>query len=107
MSGRRGVGGPLGIEKLALCNHVRAHAHTHTHTHFARSLGGVHGIPKVHYKGRQGDYYVMVRCGARAFARLPSARAVCARASWYWHMHTCMAARPATHTHTHTRATPR
>lgn len=25
------------------------------------SLGGVHGIPKVHYKGRQGDYYVMVR----------------------------------------------
>jgi hypothetical protein len=24
------------------------------------SLGGVHGIPKVHYKGRQGDYYVMV-----------------------------------------------
>jgi hypothetical protein len=26
-----------------------------------QSLGGVHGIPKVHYKGRQGDYYVMVR----------------------------------------------
>jgi hypothetical protein len=26
-----------------------------------RSLGGVHGIPKVHYKGRQGDYYIMVR----------------------------------------------
>ncbi len=25
------------------------------------SLGGVHGIPKVHYKGRQGDYYIMVR----------------------------------------------
>jgi hypothetical protein len=25
-----------------------------------RSLGGVHGIPKVHYKGRQGDYYIMV-----------------------------------------------
>lgn len=25
-----------------------------------QSLGGVHGIPKVHYKGRQGDYYVMV-----------------------------------------------
>ena len=24
------------------------------------SLGGVHGIPKVHYKGRQGDYYIMV-----------------------------------------------
>eukprot|EP00891_Asterochloris_glomerata_P000435 jgi/Astpho2/435/fgenesh1_pm.00011_%23_15_t len=23
-------------------------------------MGGVHGIPKVHYKGRQGDYYVMV-----------------------------------------------
>ncbi|EEF46395.1 casein kinase, putative [Ricinus communis] len=23
-------------------------------------LGGSHGIPRVHYKGRQGDYYVMV-----------------------------------------------
>jgi len=27
-----------------------------------RAAGGVHGIPKVHYKGRQGDYYIMVRC---------------------------------------------
>lgn len=24
------------------------------------SLGGIHGVPRVHYKGRQGDYYVMV-----------------------------------------------
>jgi serine/threonine protein kinase len=24
------------------------------------SLGGIHGIPRVHFKGRQGDYYVMV-----------------------------------------------
>ncbi|XVF26833.1 hypothetical protein REPUB_Repub14bG0053200 [Reevesia pubescens] len=24
------------------------------------TLGGNHGIPRVHYKGRQGDYYVMV-----------------------------------------------
>ncbi|XP_043693612.1 casein kinase 1-like protein HD16 isoform X2 [Telopea speciosissima] len=24
------------------------------------NLGGSHGVPKVHYKGRQGDYYVMV-----------------------------------------------
>ncbi|OWM73420.1 casein kinase 1-like protein HD16 isoform X2 [Punica granatum] len=24
------------------------------------ALGGSHGVPKVHYKGRQGDYYVMV-----------------------------------------------
>lgn len=24
------------------------------------TLGGIHGIPKVHYKGRQGDYYIMV-----------------------------------------------
>ncbi|KAK7295846.1 hypothetical protein RJT34_18758 [Clitoria ternatea] len=24
------------------------------------TLGGSHGIPKVHYKGRQGEYYVMV-----------------------------------------------
>jgi hypothetical protein len=30
-------------------------------THSNSSLGGIHGIPRVHYKGRQGDYYVMVR----------------------------------------------
>ncbi|KAL1830631.1 hypothetical protein DCAR_0100558 [Daucus carota subsp. sativus] len=24
------------------------------------SLGGSHGVPRVHYKGRQGDYYIMV-----------------------------------------------
>ncbi|CAD5194173.1 unnamed protein product [Musa acuminata subsp. malaccensis] len=24
------------------------------------TLGGIHGIPRVHYKGRQGDYYIMV-----------------------------------------------
>eukprot|EP00252_Welwitschia_mirabilis_P007014 TRINITY_DN1800_c0_g3_i3.p1 TRINITY_DN1800_c0_g3~~TRINITY_DN1800_c0_g3_i3.p1 ORF type:complete len:760 (+),score=131.65 TRINITY_DN1800_c0_g3_i3:403-2682(+) len=24
------------------------------------TLGGSHGIPRVHYKGRQGDYYVMI-----------------------------------------------
>ncbi|KAK9683815.1 hypothetical protein RND81_10G166700 [Saponaria officinalis] len=24
------------------------------------SLGGIHGVPRVHYKGQQGDYYVMV-----------------------------------------------
>ena len=24
------------------------------------SLGGVPGVPKVHYKGRQGEYYIMV-----------------------------------------------
>lgn len=23
------------------------------------SLGSIHGIPRVHFKGRQGDYYVM------------------------------------------------
>jgi hypothetical protein len=27
---------------------------------YASALGGTHGVPKVHYKGRQGDYYVMV-----------------------------------------------
>lgn len=24
------------------------------------TLGGSHGVPRLHYKGRQGDYYVMV-----------------------------------------------
>jgi len=23
-------------------------------------LGGSHGVPRVHFKGRQGDYYIMV-----------------------------------------------
>ncbi|XP_020968760.1 TATA-binding protein-associated factor BTAF1-like isoform X3 [Arachis ipaensis] len=23
-------------------------------------LGGSHGVPQVHYKGRQGDYYIML-----------------------------------------------
>ncbi|KAK9838564.1 hypothetical protein WJX81_007620 [Elliptochloris bilobata] len=27
---------------------------------YSSSLGSIHGIPRVHYKGRQGDYYVMV-----------------------------------------------
>ena len=27
-------------------------------------LGGIPGIPRVHYKGRQGDYYIMVRARA-------------------------------------------
>jgi hypothetical protein len=26
------------------------------------ALGGSHGVPRVHFKGRQGDFYVMV-CG--------------------------------------------
>jgi len=24
------------------------------------ALGGSHGVPRVHFKGRQGDYYIMV-----------------------------------------------
>ncbi|KAG0456759.1 hypothetical protein HPP92_024547 [Vanilla planifolia] len=28
--------------------------------HLNSALGGSHGVPRVHYKGRQGDYYVMV-----------------------------------------------
>jgi hypothetical protein len=28
------------------------------------SLGGVHGIPKVHFKGKHKDYYIMVRFSA-------------------------------------------
>lgn len=27
---------------------------------FLSALGGSHGIPRVHYKGRQSDYYIMV-----------------------------------------------
>ena len=32
-----------------------------------QSLGTVHGIPKVHYKGKHKDYYIMVRPAARPF----------------------------------------
>lgn len=28
--------------------------------YLSSALGGSHGVPRVHYKGRQGDYYVMV-----------------------------------------------
>jgi hypothetical protein len=28
---------------------------------FGSTLGGSHGVPRAHFKGRQGDYYVMVR----------------------------------------------
>ncbi|RWV94763.1 hypothetical protein GW17_00042668 [Ensete ventricosum] len=28
--------------------------------YFCSTLGGIHGVPRVHYKGRQGDYYIMV-----------------------------------------------
>lgn len=31
------------------------------------SLGGVPGVPKVHFKGRQGEYYIMVSCVAASF----------------------------------------
>lgn len=27
-----------------------------------RSLSSVHGIPKVHFKGKHKEYYIMVRC---------------------------------------------
>jgi hypothetical protein len=27
---------------------------------FGSTLSGIHGVPRVHYKGRQGDYYIMV-----------------------------------------------
>jgi VanZ family protein len=27
---------------------------------FCSTLGGSHGVPRAHFKGRQGDYYVMV-----------------------------------------------
>ncbi len=27
-----------------------------------RNLGEVYGLPKMHYKGKQGDFYIMVCC---------------------------------------------
>ena len=34
-----------------------------THPYPNRQLGDVYGIPKVHYKGQQDDFYIMVGCG--------------------------------------------
>lgn len=37
--------------------------HLHSHSSLVSNhsqLGGIPGIPRVHYKGRQGDYYIMV-----------------------------------------------
>ena len=41
------------------------------------SLGSIHGIPRVHYKGRQGDYYVMVRPPSWRTAGWRASRAAC------------------------------
>lgn len=37
------------------------------------ALGGSHGVPQAHYKGRQGDYYIMV-CAREIFNRWTEAR---------------------------------
>lgn len=40
---------------------------------FCSGIGEVYGVPKVHYKGQQGEFYVVImdllgpRCGAIAF----------------------------------------
>ena len=31
-----------------------------------RNLGDVYGLPKMHYKGKQGDFYIMVCLFARS-----------------------------------------
>ena len=36
-------------------------AHSFMHLVFCRNLGEVYGLPKMHYKGKQGDFYIMVR----------------------------------------------
>jgi len=35
------------------------------------ALGNIPGVPKVHYKGRQGDFYIMVRSTSLPWGRLP------------------------------------
>lgn len=36
-----------------------------------RALGDVYGLPKMHYKGKQGDFYIMV---STALCSLPPAQ---------------------------------
>lgn len=45
----------------------------------------MHGIPKVHYKGRQGDYYIMVSKGCPALKRLRCAPHVPCLDMWLSH----------------------
>ncbi len=33
------------------------------------ALGNIPGVPKVHYKGRQGDFYIMVSRGSRSHSQ--------------------------------------
>ena len=44
-----------------------------------RALGNVPGVPKVHYKGRQGDFYIMVRLSAFSVSGTQCAQPVAAQ----------------------------
>ena len=54
---------------------------------YSSSLGSISGIPRVHYKGRQGDYYVMVRHRAQVPAPLQSLYVAGLSQSWPWAAH--------------------
>ena len=49
---------------------------------YSSSLGSISGIPRVHYKGRQGDYYVMVRLSAFYACICPLLTFVGSSCSW-------------------------
>ena len=56
---------PYAVWEGASGEHRATTASSHSasrHIRLVRSnLGGIHGVPKVHFKGRQGDHYIMVR----------------------------------------------
>ncbi|XP_042048277.1 casein kinase 1-like protein HD16 isoform X1 [Salvia splendens] len=55
--------GPGAIEVALKFEHRNSKGCTHGPPHewqVYNTLGGSHGVPRVHYKGRQGEYYIMV-----------------------------------------------
>ncbi|KAL5707873.1 non-specific serine/threonine protein kinase [Ranunculus cassubicifolius] len=55
--------GPAAMEVALKFEHKSSKGFNHGPTYewqVYNILGGIHGVPRVHYKGKQGDYYVMV-----------------------------------------------
>ncbi|KAK7255447.1 hypothetical protein RIF29_28857 [Crotalaria pallida] len=55
--------GPLAVEVALKLEHRTSKGCNYGPPHewqVYNTLGGSHGVPQVHYKGRQGDYYIMV-----------------------------------------------
>ncbi|GAU24738.1 hypothetical protein TSUD_355680 [Trifolium subterraneum] len=55
--------GPGAVEVAIKFEHISSKGCNHgppNEWHIYNTLGGSHGVPQVHYKGKQGDYYIMI-----------------------------------------------